>query len=580
MLEALNNMNNHANDKNKFIRRVTEVKNIDKFKCRDVYYDIANDIKSNRDYGHAICLVGLRRTGKSTILKQIYNNCEDFGWKKEEVLYIELSGMVGNEVIDRDRRNLLKINNVSDIKTPRLSDVEDFINYYKERENIECILIDEITLCDDLILCGKGFVDYIVDHGYKLVITGTESVTFKLANENSLYTRLILKDTSYISFGEYCRLKELPMKTLKDKGNAILKYIKHGNVLDESILLDYEYIESAIGINIAISLINALEEEFLGSDSDIRSLVESIIKYFRLIGEPITVDKVKDSISKSDISRAQRNLIKRGAEFKSSKLSKDKCNIIAIKSAEEIFKKFNLNFDISKIGLDFKQLGVIDRLFNSMNIVYGLNNINVEGNYYDEPIVDLNTLHSFNYNFINSISEHIRHDNSIIDKQYRDMLADEVISTAEGIILEDIICIQFIKQLAKERELTNILYNYRDTSFRMERKSTNIRVHRYRKKIIDNGNTTEAEIDLIRFKKDELELIEIKKSKEVIENQTRWLNNDSVIDDIKDIIADDIPIKKFVYYLGEPTTVGDVEYKNIADVLLEQYEKHFRIMPE
>ena len=573
-LANLNNMFKGVTDTQNGIHLISGVdENLIKLEYRDVYHDVLNIVKSGEYLGHAVCIVGLRRTGKSTLLKQIHRNCKDFGFREDELLHITLSGVSLGKSVNRDIINSDKISKLNEIKFPTLKDVESFIACQRESKSIKCILIDEITLCEDFILYGKGFVDSIVDSGILLILAGTESVSFNLASENSLYSRLILKDISYVPFGEYCRLMRLPLGNIEEKRESFLKYIKHGNILDDVVDVGYEYLENALGINIALSILNADLPEFIGCESNIKSLVEMIIKYFRLLGEQVDIGKIKDVINRANLSKAYRNINKRKIvnNLNTINLSKSNRKNIVIRAAEDMFSEFDLKFDVLEISLTIEQLYVIDKLFVDMGILYNLSSIPKIGEGNVEYMDDLNILHSFTYNFLESISNEIlRSDLGLSDDEVYE-LADEVKSTVMGDIIENIIAIQFIKQLEKDDKLLTCLKRYQDVLFTPERKCTKRKMYKYRKKVFENGESVTAEIDLVLNKQNSIDLIEIKKSTEIVEEQTRWLRNNEVIEDIRKIISESKPINKFVYYLGDNKKVGDIEYLNIVDVLLEHY---------
>lgn len=551
--------------------------NIDKLICRDAYYDILRTVNSGEYLGHAICIVGLRRTGKSTILKQIHNNHNDFGFREEEILHLTISCISSGRSIDRDSMNSDKISGLNKISFPTLNEVKSFIDNYRKDKSIKCILIDEITLCEDFILCGKGFVDSIVDSGIVLILAGTESVSFNLASCNSLYSRLILFDVSYIPFGEYCKLKSLPVNSIENKRESLYKYIQHGNILDDTVDVSYKYLESALGINVALSILNADLPEFVGCESNVKSLVEMIIKYFRLLGEQIDIDKIKDSINRANLSKAYNNINRRriANDLDTINLSKGNRKSIVIKAAEDIFSSYSLKFDLSNISLTIEQLYAIDKLFVNMGILYNLSVIPSVERGSAEHMEDLNILHALAYNFLESISDTIMSSNLGLSDDEVNELANEVKSTVTGDIIESIITIQFIKQLEKDSKLLTGLTRYQDVLFTPERKCTKRKMYKYRKKIFENGESTTAEIDLVLNLSDRIDLVEIKKSDKIAEEQTRWLRNNEVIEDIKEIISNSKPINKFVYYLGESAIVGDIQYVNITEVLLNHYKLYF-----
>ena len=141
---------------------------------RDVFYDVLNELRDYQSLGHAVCLVGLRRTGKTVVLNQLHWESEKFGIKQDEILHLTLGVTIDGKPGTRNDLDVNKLEK-SKVEYPACREVEDVIFAEKQKRRIKCILIDEITLCPDLILAGKGFVDWIVDSGILLVFAGTEN---------------------------------------------------------------------------------------------------------------------------------------------------------------------------------------------------------------------------------------------------------------------------------------------------------------------------------------------------------------------------------------------------------------------
>lgn len=551
----------------------------DRLHRRDAYYTIVEKIKNGKALGHAICIVGLRRTGKSILLNHLHRNASEFGMKKEEILHISLSAVIDGNEVTRDDFDNRKLLDMTDIRYPSLKEVEVFIEESIRQEKIRCILIDEITMCRDFILAGKGFIDSLVNSGMIVILAGTESVSFKLADENSLYTRLMLEDISYIPFGEYCRLKRLDVSTLDGKRCAIEQYIEHGNILDDTVNADDRYIESAIGVNVALSIMNADYAEFIDAESDLKEFVQSVMKYTKLIGETITINAIKSEISRADLSRALANentrLKKSGGD--QIEVAKSERTRIAIEGAERVFQEYGLSFGMSKIPLTREQLYKIDELFTKMGLIYNLSLI-PEEEFSDGSVMaeDLTILHSILYVIAKGMANKIRTANIRISDEEAELLAVNIESAAKGRLLEGIIALEFLKGIEKEHELLTCLKNYGNGKFKTVRKCTKHRMYKYNNRIFDEAQAAIAEVDIVISEPDAIRLIEVKKSSAIDENQTRWLHNDTVVQEIRDRISKTKHIKKEVLYLGEEIISNGVHYRNIADVLLEHYDTYFR----
>ena len=538
------------------------------FEHRDAYCDIIRNLK-DKDLRHAIAIVGLRRTGKSIILNQLHLECNEFGISESNILHISLGAKVEDKSVSRNEIDIARLNNKK-VVFPTLQDINEFIQKARAIMDLKCLLIDEITLCEDLILGGKSFIDGLLDSGIKVVLAGTESLSLQLANEQSLYTRLILEDITYIPFAEYCRLKKISIKTNEEKKIAMDKYIQHGNVLDDTIDVDDRYLEDALGINVALSIINSDNVNFYDYEDNYTELVQLIIKYYKLIGDSITVPAVNKAISRADISRAIENENKRRKENQEAQINflKPRRTNLAVTGAERYFENYNLNFDVSQIKLSDKQLEVIDNQFSKMGLLYNLSTIPK-----NDPD-DICEIHSLAYNItLSTIQSLVGNDYNISDSD-AEILMKEMESALYGRLLENIIGLQYIKAIESKNKLLKTIKSY-NNQFNVERKCTNRYMYKYNNKVEIDGNVYKAEVDLV-LNEDAIKLIEIKKSSIVDEHQTRWLNNETVVQEISNKISTDKKIEKFVYYLGESKDVDGIKYINVVDKLIEHYNLYLK----
>lgn len=94
-----------------------------------------------------------------------------------------------------------------------------------------------------------GFLYTLVNHGKRVIITGTESLSLEALKSGPLIHRAITLHTTHISFAEYCRIYDKPMdQTTCDD------YLTHGGIF-ESYVINNEhtmtnYIEDAIIANL------------------------------------------------------------------------------------------------------------------------------------------------------------------------------------------------------------------------------------------------------------------------------------------------------------------------------------------
>lgn len=558
------------------IHEVTDSsKSYSQFEFRDVFYKSVAFLNSDTSIGHALCLVGLRRTGKTVLLNQLKENSHLFNINRDEILHLSLSASIDGKIIERDELDINKLDEIDDIIYPSLSELKQYIEKKLKERTIRCLLIDEITLCQELINYGKGFIDWLCNCGLKVVLAGTESASFPLANERSLYTRIVLFDLSYIPFGEYCRLKKLDISTYENKRRAIEIYMDRGNVLDDSVQVDLSYVESAVAVNLALSIVNREYEQFITEEDNIKGVVSAIVKYIKLIGDKINLSAINDSISRGDLSRAILNIDNR-YNTKTKIPTKSERKELAIEAAEQFFKEYGLKFSRGHIPLLMLQLDIIDDIISKLGLVYYIPKLPlVEYPTKQIEADDLTILTGLQVNLARELSKTFTDKfTGKIDDNRLNEIAVNILETTYGRTIENIIGVQLLQEHSERFCDKKIYY---DKNFSAFRKGISRGIYKYRESIyLEDGKKTMAEVDLVTTLKDHIEFIEIKHSSITDEHQLRWLTNETVEQNIITHLYNYKPIEKYVLYLGEPTTYQGIEYKNIADFLLEHYEKELK----
>ena len=217
------------------------------YKKRDCYKLLEKYIYGN--YIGKICILyGLRRTGKTTLLFQMLGELLN-----EKVAYIKIKTTDTMSNLTKDLNTLFK-------------------NGYKY------IFIDEITLLDDFINTSAVLSDIFSSMGMKIVVSGTDSLGFQMANRDELYDRNIMIHTSFIPFREYENLLGI---------RDIDKYIEYGGTLKmENMTLDdpdymfddvsfrddestRKYIDTSISRNIQHTLKNDNNGEYFNQLKDL-----------------------------------------------------------------------------------------------------------------------------------------------------------------------------------------------------------------------------------------------------------------------------------------------------------------------
>ncbi|MBR0165093.1 MAG: ATP-binding protein, partial [Lachnospiraceae bacterium] len=123
-----------------------------------------------------LILYGLRRTGKTTMIRQAILQMEDT--MRQRTAFIQISPENTLAHLHEDLRLL-------------------------ESQGFRYVFIDEVTLLDDFIEGAALFSDIFVASGMKIVLSGTDSLGFVFTKEEQLYDRCILLHTTLIPYREF-----------------------------------------------------------------------------------------------------------------------------------------------------------------------------------------------------------------------------------------------------------------------------------------------------------------------------------------------------------------------------------------
>ncbi len=175
-------------------------------------------------------LYGLRRTGKTTMIRQILTEMSEEEFKKAAFIQVRTQDTLAD--INDDLRRL-------------------------EAKGFRYVFIDEVTLLEDFMEGAALFSDIYASSGIKIVLSGTDSLGFLFSKEEELYDRCIMLHTTFIPYREFENVLGL---------KGIDEYIRYGGTMSlsgmnyniESTFSDSkhteEYIDAAIAKNIQHSL--------------------------------------------------------------------------------------------------------------------------------------------------------------------------------------------------------------------------------------------------------------------------------------------------------------------------------------
>ena len=199
-------------------------------KKRETLFSKIQDYLHGDYKGKVLILYGLRRSGKSMLIRQTIKdmNQEDF----QRTAFIQI------------------------YKGATLSNLFDQIKALQSL-HYRYLFIDEVTLLDDFVE-GAGFLaDIFACSDMKITLSGTDSLGFRFAYSSSLFDRAILLHTTFLPYREF-------EEVLGIKG--IDKYIEYGGTMClggdpynrmpffENEDCTNDYVDSAIAHNIQRSL--------------------------------------------------------------------------------------------------------------------------------------------------------------------------------------------------------------------------------------------------------------------------------------------------------------------------------------
>lgn len=200
-----------------------------KYKHRECYSTLSSFVFGEQQ-DRVFVLYGLRRTGKTTLLRQIVLDMTPE--QHDKTAFIQVKA----------KDTLAQIN--ADMK-------------YLEEHGYQYVFIDEVTLMEDFIDGAALFSDIYASSGMKIVLSGTDSLGFVFTEFEQLYDRCIKLHTTFISYREFENVLGI---------QGIDEFIRYGGTMsmggvnynEKSSFATKksadEYVDSAIARNIQHSL--------------------------------------------------------------------------------------------------------------------------------------------------------------------------------------------------------------------------------------------------------------------------------------------------------------------------------------
>lgn len=490
------------------------------YERRDCFSKIQDFLKTPA--ADKVCLVfGLRRTGKTTLLKQLVLAMNEE--EQKSAIYIKASTENTIEELNAD----LKLAN---------------------KLKYKYVLIDEITLIEKFIDNAALLSDVYAVQGMKIVLSGTDSLGFWFAQNEELYDRAVTIHTTFVPFREYSRLLKI---------DDIDEYIRYGgtlkagetnfedsdvNAFDASFRTDEStrrYIDTAIAQNIQHSL------KCYDRGNHFRNLIDlykkdeltnAINRIIEDMNQAFTVDVITRDFKSSDLGSA-KDLLRREKDetkrtdfldtFDASDVTKKLMEILKIRNKERQTIEIE-DVHIQEITEYLKALDLLE-------IVY-TENIPISNKKQERIIF---TQSGMRFCQAQVLVYSLMQDEVFgsLTGELRDIITEKILEDVRGRMLEDIVFLETKRTYGSKRNVFKLKF-------------------------------ASGEFDMViqdKTKK-QCEIFEIKHSKEPFPAQYRHINDEEKISLTEAQFGK--VVRRCVLYRGESEMLENgVVYKNVEEFL-------------
>lgn len=490
------------------------------YERRDCFSKIQDFLKTPA--ADKVCLVfGLRRTGKTTLLKQLVLAMNEE--EQKSAIYIKASTENTIEELNAD----LKIAN---------------------KLKYKYVLIDEITLIEKFIDNAALLSDVYAVQGMKIVLSGTDSLGFWFAQNEELYDRAVTVHTTFVPFREYSRLLKI---------HDIDEYIRYGgtlkagetnfedtdaNAFDASFRTDEStrrYIDTAIAQNIQHSL------KCYDRGNHFRNLIDlykkdeltnAINRIIEDMNQAFTVDVITRDFNSSDLGSAKDLLRREKDETK-------RTDFLDTFDASEVTKKLmdilkNRNKERQSIEIKEVHIQEITEYLKALDLLQIVYTENIPiSNKKEERIIF--TQSGMRFCQAQVLVYSLMQDEVFgsLTGNLRDIITEKILEDVQGRMLEDIVFLETKRTYGSKRNVFKLKF-------------------------------ASGEFDMViqdKAKK-QCEIFEIKHSKQMVSTQYRHINNEEKI--VLTEAQFGKVVRKCVLYRGESQVLENgVEYKNVEEFL-------------
>lgn len=485
-----------------------------KYGKRDCFSTLQKFVAGSYD-GKICILYGLRRTGKTTLLFQMLSELPI-----EKTAYIKAQTTDDMSRLTKDLKVLFEL-------------------------GYRYVFIDEITLLNDFIDTAAVLSDVFSMMGMKIVVSGTDSLGFAMANRDELYDRSVTIHTSFIPFREYARLLNI---------RSVDSYIEYGGTLkmenmsfddpdaafDEVAFRDDEstrkYIDTAISRNIQHTLKNDHYGEYfnqlreLYEKGELTNVINRIVQH---MNHRFVLRVVEDEFKSHDFGSAKELLL--------HDLPAERATVLYDVNEKQIFERLKAIIEVKEksettVPITQEHIDKVKKYLLMLDLIVNCperyeSGKQAEHIVFSQPGMRYAIAKALVYSLMQdayfaSISE--------ADKAY---ITGKILDDVKGRMLEDIVLLEVRKTAPSTMEAFKFKF--------------------------DAG----GEFDMVIYDKasQNCRIYEVKHSTEANEKQTLHLRDAEKCQIVENRFG---PISgKFVLYRGKDTFAEDVQYLNVENFL-------------
>lgn len=465
-------------------------------------------------------LYGLRRTGKTTMIRQIFAEMRDTELVKAAFIQITAKDTLAD--VNRDLKIL-------------------------EAHGFRYVFLDEVTLMEDFIEGAALFSDVFAACGMKIVLSGTDSLGFLFTEDEQLYDRCVLLHTTFIPYREFETVLGI---------HGIDEYIRYGGTMSlggihynenstfASKKKTDEYVDTAIARNIQHSLrCYQYEGHFrhLRDLYDKNELTSAINRVVEDINHRFTLEVLTQDWKSHDLGISASNL-RRDRENPTDIL--DRIDLMAVTNSLRKLLEIR-NKAEQTIELDDIHVAEIKEYLDLLDLTREIDVLHLP---------DVSTKSSRTV----IAQPGLRYAQA--DELIRSLLLDETFS---ALSLAE-------RTVVQERILTEIKGRMLEDIVLLETKLTNL------KKQVFVLQFPIGEFDMVVFDPEagSCQIFEIKHSEEAVSQQYRHLVNEEKCAQTEHRYGS--ITGKFVLYRGKSRVVDGIPYQNVEEYLRNLGDNHLK----